>query len=93
MLIEAIIVLGALALFFGFVIGIVAKRYAIEEKDPKIKKVLEILPGMNCGACGFASCEAVAEAIVKGKINADVCVFSKRNKEIVKKIQEILEET
>ena len=91
MLIEAILVLGGLALFFGIVIGIAAKKYTIK-KDPRVKKVAEALPGMNCGACGFASCDEIAEAVVKGKIDANSCVLSKRNPEMIEKIKKILEE-
>lgn len=91
MLLEAILILGGLSLFFGLLIGLAAKKFAIK-KDLRLEKVIATLPGMNCGACGFASCEAAAEAIVKGKAKPDVCIMSKKNPQMVEKIKEILEE-
>ena len=35
-------------------------------EDPKIDLVDEVLPGANCGGCGYAGCRAFAEAIGKG---------------------------
>ena len=51
-------VLAALVLFF------VARRFRVEE-DPRIDEVEKMLPGANCGGCGFAGCRAMAEALVK----------------------------
>ena len=36
------------------------------QEDPRIAQVVEILPGANCGGCGFAGCGGLAEALVKG---------------------------
>lgn len=41
--------------------------------DPKITAVTEILPGANCGGCGFVGCAEYAEAVVKGKAPATLC--------------------
>ena len=32
--------------------------------DPKIEEVQEALPGVDCGACGFAGCSSYAKAVV-----------------------------
>ncbi|MDR0972028.1 MAG: RnfABCDGE type electron transport complex subunit B [Bacteroidales bacterium] len=50
-------VIAAVILFF------VAKKFNVIE-DPRIDVVCEILPGANCGGCGFAGCRALAEKIV-----------------------------
>lgn len=50
-------VLAALVLFF------VARRFRVEE-DPRIDEVERMLPGANCGGCGFAGCRGLADALV-----------------------------
>ena len=35
------------------------------EEDPRIDLVTAVLPGANCGGCGFAGCRNFAEACVK----------------------------
>jgi len=39
----------------------------------RIKKVISILPGANCGSCGKSDCEAYARGIVLEKISIDLC--------------------
>ena len=36
------------------------------EEDPRVGEVLGVLPGANCGACGYAGCADYAKAIVEG---------------------------
>jgi len=64
--------LGVLGLLFGAGLAIAAKKFAVAT-DPLYEKVLAILPGANCGACGYASCAAYATAIVKGQASIAKC--------------------
>jgi len=58
----------------GFAIGLfVASQKFKVEADPRIEQVLEVLPGANCGACGYGGCSAAAEAIVKGEVDVTAC--------------------
>lgn len=65
LILTAVIVLGAIALTASVVLYLVSKRFAVEE-DPRIAEVQELLPGANCGGCGFAGCSGLADALVKG---------------------------
>ncbi len=38
-----------------------------------IQKFRELLPGIDCGACGAPSCKAFAEDVVKGKAHVNAC--------------------
>ena len=69
---TALGVLGALGLLFGLALGVVGKKFAVEE-DGRVGRVREALGGANCGACGFAGCDAFAAAVVSGKARADGC--------------------
>ena len=61
----AVIVLGAIGLIAAVVLYVCSKRFAVYE-DPRISQVNELLPGANCGGCGFAGCGGMADALVKG---------------------------
>lgn len=61
---DAAIVLGVVGLAAAVLLFIVTKVFKTED-NPLIDKVSELLPGANCGGCGFAGCHALAEAIVK----------------------------
>lgn len=57
-------------------------------KMARMEKVLDSLPGLDCGSCGSPSCEALAEDIVRGLASESDCVFKLR--EGVQKLAEDL---
>jgi len=63
-IIIAVIVLGGIAFVAAIVLYVCSKRFAVFE-DPRIAQVNSLLPGANCGGCGFAGCKAMSEALVK----------------------------
>lgn len=64
MILTAVLVLGAIGAFFAVVLYFVAQKFKVEE-NPLIDEVADVLPGANCGGCGFAGCRSLAEAFVK----------------------------
>ena len=60
----AVIVLGAIGLIAAIVLFAASKKFAVYE-DPRIAQVNEVLPGANCGGCGFPGCSGMADALVK----------------------------
>jgi len=69
----AVIALAGIGLIAGVGLGIASRVFYVEE-DPRINGVLNLLPGANCGGCGYAGCSACAEAIVKGEAQTNACV-------------------
>jgi Na+-translocating ferredoxin:NAD+ oxidoreductase RNF subunit RnfB len=61
-----VISLSLLALISAVILYFVAQKFKIFE-DPRIDDVQAILPGVNCGGCGFAGCRNFAEALVKAE--------------------------
>ena len=57
-------VLGVTALLAAILLYVVSLFFKVEE-DPRIDLVQAVLPGANCGGCGFAGCRNFAEACVK----------------------------
>ena len=71
-----VIVLGGLGLVFGGLLGIAAKAFHVD-KDERAEQVAELLPGANCGGCGYAGCNALADALIEGKAVPSVCAALK----------------
>lgn len=65
-------VVGGTGLLIGLLLGLAAKKLSVKV-DERIEQVRECLPGSNCGGCGFAGCDACAEAIVKGDAPINAC--------------------
>ena len=71
-MITAVLSLGGIGLLSAVALGVAAKRFAVEV-DPREMALFELLPGVNCGACGFAGCSGYARALVKGEVPPDLC--------------------
>lgn len=57
----SILILSITGVIAAVLLFIVAKRFHVYE-NPDIARIEEILPGANCGACGFSGCHAFAKA-------------------------------
>ncbi len=64
--------IGGMGVVLGAFLGFAATVFKVET-DPRVPKVRECLPGANCGGCGFAGCDALADAIVKGDAPVNAC--------------------
>jgi Na+-translocating ferredoxin:NAD+ oxidoreductase RNF subunit RnfB len=65
-IIITILSLGVLALLAAIILYFIAQKFKVYE-DPRIDEIQAILPGANCGGCGFAGCRAFAEALVRAE--------------------------
>ncbi len=72
MLAEALAI-GGLGMAAALGLGVAAKVFFVKV-DPLVEAVEEVLPGANCGGCGFAGCSSAAVAIASGKAEANICV-------------------
>jgi RnfABCDGE-type electron transport complex B subunit len=68
----AIAALGGLGILFGLVLGVADKKFAVK-LDERVSAVRSVVAGANCGACGYAGCDAYAAAVVKGEAKANAC--------------------
>lgn len=69
---NAVIMIGGLGLFIGLFLGVAAIIFKVKV-DKKEEAILAILPGNNCGGCGFAGCANLAAAISKGEAACNSC--------------------
>ncbi len=59
-----ILTLCVLGILAAVILYVVAQKFKVYE-DPRIDDVEKMLPGANCGGCGFAGCRAMASALVE----------------------------
>ena len=61
----AVLTLAALSFLLASLLVLAHRKLHVDE-DPRIDATHRMLPGTNCGACGFPGCLGLAEAIVGG---------------------------
>ncbi len=71
-IVLAIAILGGLGLIFGLVLAAASKVFHVET-DPRLDQLNEVLPGANCGGCGYAGCGGYAEAVLSGEAPIGKC--------------------
>ena len=71
-LIISVASMGGIGLILSLILVVADKKLAVKE-DPLVEQALAALPGINCGACGFAGCSGFAAAVVEGKISVSGC--------------------
>ncbi len=73
-IVLAVIVVAMIGLICGIMLS-VASKFMEVPVDESVELVRGCLPGANCGACGYAGCDAYAEALVKDpSIGANKCI-------------------
>ncbi len=71
-LVATISVLAGLGLIFGLALAYASKKFSVKV-DERIAQARAILPGANCGACGFSGCDAFAENLASGNAKVNGC--------------------
>lgn len=90
-IINSIIVMTALGFIFAIILSWASKKFKVEEKKVdlnKLKQIIQVLPKINCGRCGYSGCGAFAKAVLEGNAPVDGCVVGKE--EVAKKIEMVL---
>lgn len=72
-ILTALLVVAAVGVIAGVLLAVASHFFAVPENETA-KKVRGCLPGANCGACGYAGCDAYAEAVAEGKAEANLCI-------------------
>ena len=71
-IIFAAVVVGGVGILIGFFLGVSGEKFKVEV-DERETAILDVLPGNNCGGCGYAGCSGLAAAIVKGEAPVNQC--------------------
>lgn len=65
--------LSGVGLLAGVALVLAAKFMAVST-DEKFELVRALLPGANCGACGYAGCDDYAAKVAEGKAEVNLCL-------------------
>ena len=87
-ILSAVLWFAVLGGAMGILLAIASKVFFIPPADERIEEISEILPGANCGGCGYTGCSALAEAIAKGEAKTSACVAG--DEALAAKIAEIM---
>ncbi len=69
---TAVITLTVTGMVLAVAIGIVTKFFGVKQ-NPQAEQLLALMPGANCGGCGFAGCADYVEAMVAGRAEPGHC--------------------
>lgn len=76
-ILYSVIIMSVLGLAAGTFLAFAAAKFAVKA-NPKEKLVEAVLPGANCGACGFPGCAAFAKSVSDGSAPVDGCIPGRR---------------
>lgn len=68
-------IIAGISILIGVALGVLSNKFKVEV-DPRQEKFREALAGSNCGACGYAGCDAYAEAVIKNGASPSLCAGS-----------------
>ena len=71
-IVKPVLAIGALGLILGVGLGLAGVLFAFKENE-HVKAIRAVLPGANCGGCGFAGCANFAEAVAAGEAKTNGC--------------------
>lgn len=66
------LILGLIGAGVGTLLSLAHKVFYVEISELQ-QRIREVLPGVNCGACGYPGCDGLAEAIYKGNAPINSC--------------------
>ena len=71
-IIMPVVVLGITGVLMGLFLAFASKKFEVEV-DPKVEAILAVLPGANCGACGFPGCAGYATGVALEGAKMTLC--------------------
>lgn len=83
-----VLIVSGIGLLAGALLAILSKIMAVPV-DEKEEAITEILPGANCGACGFSGCSGYAGALAKGD-TSDTGLCAPGGNDVSSKIADIM---
>ena len=82
-----VVVLGITGILMGLFLAYASKKFEVEV-DPKVEAILAVLPGANCGACGYPGCAGYASGVALEGAKMTLCAPG--GPKVIEKIGEIM---
>lgn len=71
-MITALTSLTVLGVVLGLTLGVAARVFKVEG-NALVEELVDILPGSQCGQCGFPGCAGAAQALAEDKAPVTLC--------------------
>lgn len=62
-----IIILLVIGGVLGLLLAVADKAFSVKE-DARLAPLTALLPGINCGTCGYAGCKEMAQGMLKNEV-------------------------
>ena len=76
MIYTAALSLAGIGGILGLILAYASHKLHVKA-DPRVAEITDVLPGANCGSCGYPGCAGYAEAIVNNSAPLNACVPGK----------------
>ncbi len=86
-MISAVLSLTSLGVVAAYGLSLASKKFHVDV-DPRLEVLEGVLPGANCGACGYPGCSGFAAALLAGEAEPTACAPA--NDEIINQVAEVL---
>ena len=71
-MLNAILMMTVVSALMGLILGIAGKVFYVQV-DERTETVTGMLPGYNCGGCGYPGCSGLAAALVDKELAVISC--------------------
>ncbi|MBR5290254.1 MAG: electron transporter RnfB [Erysipelotrichaceae bacterium] len=71
-MLNAILMMTVVSALMGLILGIAGKVFYVQV-DERTETVTGMLPGYNCGGCGYPGCSGLAAALVDKEVAVISC--------------------
>ena len=72
-IVIALLVVAGVGLVAGILL-VLASHFLRVKEDDRVIQLRACLPGVNCGACGYAGCDDYAAALASGNVKTNLCI-------------------
>lgn len=72
-MLVATLALAAMGLILGAGLGLAARLFAVGDDNPLLKEIEQLMPGSQCGQCGYPGCGPAASALLEGRAVVTCC--------------------
>ncbi len=86
-ILYAFLLVTGIGFLASVLLSLVSRFFAVK-KNEREEKIREILPGANCGACGYSGCNDYAKYLANGGNAVNLCLLG--GSETAKKLAELL---
>ncbi|MCB4792371.1 MAG: 4Fe-4S binding protein [Elusimicrobia bacterium] len=81
LILHSILFLGGLGFILGIGLGSISQKH-FSNPDLRRERLFKLLPGTNCGACGFSGCSAYSSALLNNETETDKCTSLKHGNKL-----------